>query len=238
MMEAVRAWLNGKRDYFTGVSIFKKFCSDDRLIRLLSAGENTYNKERLLEEIMIIWNKIKDEEERPEPVEIKILEIDITAAPPEITVENSNQLFEKAHREAMKIYKLCMNKRAVLFQLTEVEDWQEVNTAERIANRSRLAIEVVELFNQASSMFSIADYIKKYNRMPQDAALDTQDMFVNLPEALIKPTLDNARKALNKLKGKEPTSDRLKLMQKHLDNIKILENKWHSYNLQIVEESK
>ena len=53
----------------------------------------------------------------------------------------------------------------------------------------------------------------------------------NLPDHLVKKTLDNLRKNYNKIKNREQTPERIELLQKHEKNIKKLMAKWDLLNI-------
>ena len=232
MFDTIRAWLNGNREYFTGTSIFKKCSKDVRLIALLSSGKNAYNEKRLQQEMLQVYTDLKAQQ-----VPDTII-INIPKKPEKYSAKSQknipapeSEIYTGAKNHASKVYKDCMNKRAQLFAMAKVEDWEEENTLARIAERGKLAIEVVMLYNQASKLYDAADFILENGRTPAEVLTDAEEEpFKHLPDHLIKHTLSNARKALNKLKVKEPTPERLALIAQHTASIQILEKKWHSLN--------
>ncbi|MBC7509375.1 MAG: hypothetical protein H7320_11615 [Ferruginibacter sp.] len=235
MFETIRTWLNGTREYFTGVAIFNKFSDNTILKEVFSAGKSAYKEERLFDEIKNYYSILKDEQSSDAVSVVDEKETNII--PPVLvqkkTIEDysDTELFKQAHQGAMKLYKQCINIRAQLFGLATVETWQDQNSPDMIAKRAQMAIEVVMLYNEASKLFEVADYVKLHNRLPVEVVPIEEDPYSNVPDFLIKQELSNARKAFNKLKNKPVTDERLVLMAKHEANIKILEKKWHSLSL-------
>ena len=234
MFETIRTWLNGTREYFTGVAIFSNFSDKKTLKEIFASGKSAYKEERLFTEIKNYYLVLKEDSDQPaEPVQVEKTS-PLPVPVPVITsaADYSNtDLFKQAHQGAMKLYKECMNLRAQLFALTTVESWQDQNSPDIIVRRSKLAVDVVVMYNKASQLFEVADYVKLHNRLPVDQVPEVEDPYANVPDFLIKQELSNARKAFNKLKKKPVTDQRLVLMAKHQNNILILEKKWHSLSL-------
>jgi hypothetical protein len=59
MLETLRAWLNGKRDYNTGVALYAQLGANKELLALLKKGANEFREKRLHEELLIICNELK-----------------------------------------------------------------------------------------------------------------------------------------------------------------------------------
>lgn len=233
MFETVRTWLNGTKEYFTGVAIFDKISDNKILKEIFSSGKSAYKEQRLFEEIKNHYLILKqDHREEPVTKQPKVRSIATPVKIAQTTKDHSNtDLYKQAHQGAMKLYKECMNMRAQLFGLATVETWQDQNSPDLIAKRSKMAIDVVVMYNQASQLFEVADYVKLHNRLPVEQVNTAEDPYANVPDFLIKQELSNARKAFNKLKDKPVTDQRLILMAKHQKNISILEQKWHSLSL-------
>ena len=242
MMQIIRAWLNGGKDYFEGVGIYSSVSKNKSLTNLFSKGFSKYNQDRLAEELKTIYLSMKNEAAQLPPAAAAAKKLEKQKEPLQSTViENPktvNQIYEDARSKAMAVYKECMNKRAVLFNLAKVESWQDINAPHRVLERSKLCIEVIELYNQASRLFDIAEFVKTNNRLPTDVINDKLDPFKDLPDYLVKLELSNARKALQKIRAKPVTEARLLLAQKHIIKIEILERKWASLNSIPVTEAQ
>lgn len=250
MVETISAWLNGTRDYRMGVELFKIFGSDTVLKNAFAKGETHFNSKRLHEEMLKIFNHLNSDnngkskhrattlsggqglpcEEKAKPANIDIADaIDNTVKKIKESVEIINpELFQVTRQRAISVYKQAMDKRAVLFNMVPSEQYQDPNTQDAVEARSQLAIEVVNFYNLASQLFDDADYVKIHGRLPDHEPEQQEDPIDKLQPHEIKQALDNARKAFNKLKGKEETPERVALKQKHSRNIEKLEAKWHS----------
>ncbi|HVX00351.1 MAG TPA: hypothetical protein VHA52_07950, partial [Candidatus Babeliaceae bacterium] len=139
-------------------------------------------------------------------------------------------LYEVARHEADIAYKKVMNARAVLFSLAKCEAWEDPNLPDKINQRAPLAIEVVTAYQKASDLYDRANFVNAYGYLPDQDHTGQQE-YTHLQDHLVKLRLDNARKALNKLKAKETTAERIALIQKHEANIRVLEEKWKALKI-------
>lgn len=252
MLEQIRAWLNGKREYYSGVAIYAQAGTNKELLQVLMKGPNDFRVKRLQEDLLQICNELKiasgannvaqnanvitqnaDEHNtilRPgkEPGNKKETAEagDRQTAP----VHPRNEtLYNACELEAKSAYKKVMNDRAILFSLANSgEAWEDPNQPHKINDRVKLAIDIVTGWQHVSQLYDKADYVKLNGRLPADQDDTGESEYDHLQDHLVKLRLDNARKALNKLKAKEQTPERIALMQKHDENIKKLEAKWHS----------
>lgn len=248
-LSTVRAWLNGNRDYNTGVAIYAINDPDENLLHVLKQGSNAFRAARLQEQLICIYNKLKtDADNNPGDSNHRGIGIpgsDDQGADPE---QKNNKkatagfagdskkeqrpvniaLYDACKMEADNAYKKVMNGRAILFKMTEGERWENPNLEHKINDRAPMAIEVVQGFQRVSALYDRAEYVKLHGRLPDvgDPEEVEETEYNHLPDMLVKVNLDNARKALNKLKKKEATPDRIQLMQQHEKNIKKLEIKW------------
>lgn len=222
MLDTLRAWLNGNRNYCTGVILYSKLGDDKNLLAVLEKGPNDFRVRRLQEELLNICNKMKAKDTGTRPDD----PISHPNTQPADKPVNED-LYQACKREADQLYKKVMNDRAVLFSLARESDFADPNLPEKIKAREKLAIDVVTGFQKLSQLYDRAAYVAKTGRLPEgDDSAETE--YNNIPEALVKQQLDNSRKAFNKLKNKEQTPERVALMQKHETNIKKLEEKWRS----------
>lgn len=214
MLDQLREWLNGDREFYRGVALYEMAGDNDSLLQLLKKGKTDFAYKKLQDCLLQICNELKIE--RPE---IKKFEKNIS------TPVNKT-LYEAAQREAFILYKEAMNDRAVLFACIESLDFEDPNRADLILQRSRPAVDLVLKFNRVSELYDRANYVKINGRLPETEELNNE--FDALPDHLVKAALDNARKARNKLKSKEQTAIRIALLQKHELNIEKLEKQWRS----------
>jgi hypothetical protein len=238
MVDTLKAWINGTRDYNTGVQLYNIIGTDEGLKALFAQGHNLYRNFKLQEEIIAIHKKLKA---KVKPVKTKIVAgtgdiVEAAAAAVSVITFDGKkieapvnpQLHEACLNEAKRVYKEAMNKRAVLFSMVPANNYEDPNRQDLILSRSPLALDVARLYIWASSLFDKADYVKKHGRLPHDEPADLDAEIARLQDYEIKPALDNARKAYNKLKDKEPTAERVALMQKHQLRIEKLEVRWRS----------
>lgn len=254
MLEQLRSWLNGSRDYTSGVILYLHLGDNEALKNLLKKSKNDYNVKRLQQELQAICVYLKsiqygttnneessstsikkskpafDEEKRNgfKPTN-GASQNDILATPSAQEKLNFNsQLFDACHQEATKKYKEAMNARAVLFNMLPADEYADPNQQDFVLQRSDLAIKVVDLYNEASDLFDRAAYVKEHGKLPDAArATDAIDMEF-IPEYQVKQHLDNRRKNYNKLLKKEASPETVIKIQQHEKDIKILKCRWQS----------
>lgn len=243
MLEILRTWLNGDRIYKSGILIFNIICKEQSLLKtVLNRGNTADNQLRLEKELLQHFNFLKNCGQKPNETDSskKGFKKDQSQKNPakksdtitktaiqssEIPCIPNIALWEACKLQANNKYKEAMNKRAVLFSMLPSELYSDPNTPDLVKQRSPLAIEVVELYNEASLLYDRADFVEKHGVLP-DQENSAEDK--PIPDHLVKSTLDNLRKNLNKIKVKEQTPERIILLQKHTEKIKYLEERWHS----------
>ena len=251
MLETLKAWLNGTREYYTGAALYNILGNDEKIKALFARGYSLYNNFRLQEELKTICQQLKKEKnttsiipkpstsakERAKPkaaadppangLEYIISKISNTVEKIATTVRMVNtELYEACRVEANKAYKEAMNKRAVLFGIIPSNKFENANRQELVAGRKDLALEVVKLYNKASELYDRADYAKLHGKLPDEPAEDIAGDIAALQNHEVKDALNNVRKAKSKLKGREQTAERISLIQKHDLKIKLLEERW------------
>lgn len=258
MLDTLRAWLNGTREYNTGVSLYDLLGTDTKLKALFKQGYTLWNNYRLQEELKAICDTLKKKQakeliakstklknvrnsvpafskefhELEKPIkEVDQLLANITDIASTIAKHVSPpnpELYAASKLEADKIYKAAMNKRAVLFSMIPSDKYSQHNTPDLMEARRKLCLEVVSGYNHASELYDQADHVKLFGELPDQDDPGIEEEVANLPDFEVKPALDNARKALNKLKGRDQTAERVVLIQNHQLRIKKLEERWHS----------
>ena len=233
MLEQLRAWANGKREYYAGVALLAEAGGAAPLLAVLKKGPTAFSIAKLQSELLAICNQLKAKQnENPTSISIsgdKPGPIKDTEGGEAITNSTgaNPQLYEATRQEALKVYKTAMNDRAILFSQVNALGAEEVNLPHHVASRASLAIAIVCNYNEASRLFDIADHVKQHGRLPDDIAQSPgQSEYDALPDDKVHTTLDNLRKAYSKLKAKEQTPKRVALMQQHKSNIEKLEVKW------------
>jgi hypothetical protein len=244
MLEVIREWLNGSREYFKGVAIYARAGNDADLLEVMKKGKNDYRDKRLQVELLAICNELKGnknygQESRQQSGQKSrqnfpiLSNLTTNQDKPhyrnEHIIEPVNQeLYNACKLEADHEYKKVMNARAILFNLANTAEFIDPNTPDLISQREKLAIEVVTSYQKTSELYDKANFVKVKGHLPHDDDLAEVSEFDNLPDHLVKQQLDNARKSYNKLKNKEQTPERVALLQKHQSNLQKLETKWHS----------
>jgi hypothetical protein len=120
-----------------------------------------------------------------------------------------------------------MNSRAVLFSMATPADFTDPNRPDLIAQRRKLAIQVVLDAQRVSQLYDKAAYVREHGQLPGATDDQGEETDVDaIPDNLVKPKLDNLRKNYSKMKMRDQTPERLALMQKHHSNILKLEARW------------
>ncbi|MEP7111200.1 MAG: hypothetical protein ABI760_24605 [Ferruginibacter sp.] len=245
MLDTLRAWLNGTREYNLGASLYFQLGENNDLKAIFNKGFSPYCYKRLQAELLKICISLKSEmnpghiNEKPKPAHIideetTISKNTVLKDPTETTdnnyppPENANsELYTACKLEADNTYKQAMNHRAVLFSMVPSELYEDPNRPDLVEQRSKLCIRVVNLYNQASDLYDKADFVRINGILPE-VAKNTIDEIDNIPDHLVKSKLDNLRKNYNKTKKREQTPERISLLQKHQSDILKLEKRWLS----------
>jgi hypothetical protein len=255
MLETLRTWLNGNKEYYTGVAIYATLGDNAALLSLFRQGKNTYNTKRMEEELLSICNTLKSKLNTDDTK----VRIPITTPTPAafnkakiqhkeeqhtetfyrkkhqhggVTSPLNEELYNACKREADLVYKEAMNLRAELFVLGRQNGFEDLNRPDLVQQRSKLAVNVVVLFKKAGKLYDRADYVKKNGRLSNEMEPDDEENEYNdLPDHLVKKTLDNLRKNYNKMVKRQATPDRVALLQKHEKSIKKLAEKWDLLNI-------
>lgn len=229
MTQAIRAWLNGSRHYPTGVVLYTQAGGDTTLAALFAKGATPYTTKRLEKELLAMVQNVQP---APAPVVPPTSNqqpaTTIQHPPADIQPPPTSNLYAACKAAANKLYKQAMNARAELFALARVENWEDVNEPNKMQQRAKLALEVVALYNKASAEYERAEYVQANGRLPDTDSETGQSEYDLLPDHQVKGALDNLRKNYSKMTKREPTPERVALLEKHLANIKKLEARWQS----------
>ncbi len=231
MLETLRAWLNGKKEYFSGVAIYAELGNNAQLLQLFKKGPTPFTTKRLGEELLSICKQLKEQNHGSANPgrDFKKVSNKITAAgtgqKTDVRPHNST-LYEACQREADQAYKQVMNARAVLF--ASINPNEDPNTEDNIKARAPKAIEIVEGFKNVSQLYEQANFVQIHGHLPGSDPADKENEYDALPNHLVKQALDNLRKNYNKMKKREVTPEREAMLLQHEKNIKKLEIKWAS----------
>jgi len=261
MLNTLRAWLNGSREYFSGVALFSQLSDNAALVALFKKGPTPYTSKRLPEELLEICYQLKSKNETNSDRHSNRItdgsggnrttmsvgstrsknsttnehqvhnnetatkrtagEVNGTEEPPE-----NQEMYDACKLRADKQYKQTMNERAHLFALAKEDDYEDINTTDKVAQRAKMALSVIQGYQVTSFLYEQADYVKEHGRLPGDDTVQAAEEYEALADTLVKPTLDALRKNVNKLKKREAIPERLALIQKHEANITKLEARW------------
>lgn len=206
MLDDLRAWLNGDRDYNAGVLLYAKAGNNEALKKLFAKGKTDYCYERLQAELLKICRQLKQpnakQSDNAEPsadaaegsVHLQRLRPtdsiggQVRQSAPEARgqenstnkngeVQNPNPaLYQVCKAEADKSYKEVMNLRAELFALARPDEFSDPNTPDRIQQRSKLAVKVAEAFKNVSQLYDRADYVRMHGRLPDQGEPDSEEL--------------------------------------------------------------
>lgn len=210
MFQILHKWFINDCHYWKGVVIYESMENADPSLVISFKNSRSTENENLLKSLLLeYYNKAKESQSiQPEPLIVN--------------TSNKNILLEACQKEASDAYKKMMNKRAVLFALVK----KEINTQENIEVKKKLALEVVTDYKQVTNLYDKVVYVKTHNKLPEP--VKAQKSIDDIPDFMIKQSIDNLRKNINKLKKKEPTSKRISLLQSHNSTLENLLSKWHS----------
>jgi hypothetical protein len=238
MLDIVRAWLNGTREFYAGIALYEKLQHDPKILSVLKKnGKTEWGYKKLQEELLRICNELKANITPEQRATEKILHSITLDTSKKITAKTNESpsscanpyLYAVCKKEADVLYKQIMNNRALLFADIRSEVFFNVNPPDKVAKRATLALGIVKGYQKVSELYDKADYVFRVGSLPVEyQETFIQDKYNSLPDELVKSTLDNLRKNYNKKKKLEPTPERIASLQEHEENIKKLEARWHS----------
>jgi len=216
MQAALRDWFNGSRDYAHGASLFCIWSDDPSLKNLFLKGASDYTRHRLHEELEKLYSTTKQEQKPPDPPAVQTAVIKPSKNP---------DLEQACDDKAMQLWKQMMNDRAVLFNLTKVDGWDDINTPDLVEKRRVLALQVCAANYQVSKAYSDLEFVRDFGHLPQteekEGPAEVAD--VNLTRAI-----DNLRENLRKLRKRAQTPERLALIQRHEAVLEQLLERWNT----------
>lgn len=193
-MQIIRNWLNGSRNFIVGSTLYKTFGTNQALKELLTKGETPFCNDLLAKE----FESMLQTGLPVQPVvETKVVE---TRVMPETATD---EVLQAISNEWKPLY-----KRMSYLQHSLDKEFDDMNSAEAIAYRYPIALEVLDLEQQINQLWSKRDHYIKEGKLP----------FV--PEVKVELPTDpvEAGAVINNLK-KNITRNRL-LAAKHPDNPK------------------
>ena len=216
MLDAVCSWFNGSRDYNHGVLLFTAISENDDLKNFFQKNASDYTMRRLNEEMEKVYNRLK----QPVVQEIK------APTPPAAakSLPKNMELEQACDQAALQLYKQMMNDRAVLFNLTKIDAWDDINKPDLVEQRRVLALQVCTTNYQVSQAYDVLAFVREHGKLPDT---EESENSTEISDAQVKPTIDNLRKNLGKLRRREQTPERIALIQKHMATLEELEKRWN-----------
>ena len=240
MLETLRSWLNGTREYYTGVALFNILCDNPELRAFYALGKTTETYKSLQAELKSICETLKEKQhgskktaEQKEQRNSIVHTSKETGSPSEkVSFESDSDLYTSCKRAADDVYKEAMNKRAVLFSTVPENEMEDPNRQDLVAGRCKLAVDVVSLYNNASRLYEKADFVKRHGRLPGDIE-PSGEKYEDLADHQVKQALDNLRKNILKIQKREQTPERITLLLKHNADYAKLNDRWLSLKLKL-----
>lgn len=225
MLEKLRAWLNGDRDFNEGKLLYFTVGKNLHLKTLLvQVGKTPISYQMLQEELMDICKQMKA---AGDGKAASVATIPIAAK------ETPNKaLYDACLDEAHVKYKEAMNPRAELLRKCQSLRVVNINSPDLIEQRKQLAIDVVSHYTHASLLFDRADYVKQHGKLPEAPEEPKSIPVAALHDCMVFYTLEQYRKNYNKLKSRSKTPERVAMMQRYEGDIKTLEERWHLLKLE------
>lgn len=218
-------WLNApKKNYKQGVSILHRLGKDAKLNQaLLNEGESKSNSEKLFDALRQIFYELKGIKATVAiaPTHTTPTTPTLPSTPVEPVVKNPE--LEKATKsEADKLYKQLANTRAVLFALCPKEKQLNENNAEAVKQREALALDVLELQTDVDIAYNRYRYVCEHGKLPEQVSDADQSAELPTNPILLERKRVNLIKSINKLKAKEATPERVALLQKLSETLKLV----------------
>lgn len=226
MLELLRNWMNGSRDYNRGVFLFCILSDDSDLIAFFSKYSSDFAHRRLNEEMEKIYTNLT----RPAKSEAE----DVPPGPdpqpetPPAPAKNP-ELEEVCDQKAMQLYKQMMNDRAILFNLTKVEGWEDINKPDLVEQRRQLALQICATNYEVSQAYSDLAHVREFGRLPADDATDEN---TEVTDIRLNAEIANLRSSITKLRKRSQTPERVSLIQKHQEKLDGLIRRWNTIKQQ------
>jgi hypothetical protein len=210
-MEDIRQWLNGKRDYKTGVEIFLQHCTDGLLRRLFTQeGFSDYKYKKLVSELEGMVLK------KPKPAEVKAVAVTETAPVKKkepLWSEKRDEVEQSLYLRWKQTYSEMINLQARVGDLSK-EATKNKDKA-KMDEAGRMALRILDLDDECDGIFWQRDFYKKNSRLPEDDAPVEIALDANLWYKKLHNHQRYARK-FRKIITKDPTNTTAAaLLQKH-----------------------
>lgn len=224
-MEDLRSWLNGNRDFDTGVPLYFKYGLDKQFAQLLLQGATAYTTAHLFDKLKDAYFALKNKTIQPEPAVIVQEKASYAPTFPQVqTAEIQNKLlYNSVKAEADKLYKEMMNLRVQLFALCPIDETRlENDDFTYVKEREGLVLQVMDLQYEVDMAYDKLRYVAEHGTLP-----DQPEIVDDIPDngVLLANMRNNLKKAINKQKGKEQTPERIASIQAKQEKLKLVNDK-------------
>ena len=211
-------WLNNSdHDYVQGVNLISVLSTDKDLVSFFQKYNSDFAHRRLVEELEKIYEGMMA------TVPLTPTVVEEEQAPPRLP--KNPELEVAAAHKASQLYKQMMNDRAVLFNLTKVEGWDDPNKPDLVEQRRQLALSICAQNYEVGEAYDELAHVRQHGTLPNTEEEKQEEGEV--PDLELKPTIDNLRKALSKLRQKEQTPERVAKIQQHESRLQELLQRWN-----------
>lgn len=154
MYELIQKWLTSKKDYAIGLEIFKKYSTNNFLIRVLSDGEGHWNKQTLEKELTKLRDSIPTIEKEEEFIKAKELIKEERKRPSDS--ENAPQEVKDVIENRKKIYNEGKKLHARLAYFKSEEE------------RYLACVRILAIRAELKKMWSFTNFYDDNLRLPED----------------------------------------------------------------------
>src|SRR6185436_13976409 len=138
MLQILRKWFNGKKEYFTGVSLYSQIQGHDHhLLELMKKGPTEFTRKKLGDELVAHYALLQAQEGakiQGSVIGVRAVKMKSSANSANGNgqlVENSEiknpELYRVCKEKADRLYKEVMNQRAELFALARPDEYTDLN---------------------------------------------------------------------------------------------------------------
>lgn len=236
-MKELVQWLNSSREWDKGVDLIQKFATDQQVRNLFAeVSPSPVYADMLFQEIRSIYYALKNskpvvpiepEEITPPQPKFPTGGLVRIQAEPVLPAEKESDSFRdsplavQCKLEADKLYKLMMNTRAELFAQCSTGPVHGENSDEALSIRSDLAMKIMELQYDVDMAYERYRYVIANGQLPDSPSSEFQ--VPTDPMDLLQTKL-NLQKAINKLKRREQTAERIALIQQKSEHLNLVLN--------------
>lgn len=232
-MKELVQWLNSSREWDKGVDLIQEFATDQQVRNLFAqVSPSPVYADMLFQEIRSIYYALKKRPDKPskqpDPPPTPIPQFPsggIAHLQQEPVLPNpvkdsepfkDSALALQCKLEADKLYKLMMNTRAELFAQCFTVPVHGENSDEALSIRSDLAMKIMELQYEVDLAYDRYRYVIANGQLPDAPSSEFQ--VPTDPMDLLQTKL-NLQKAINKLKRREQTAERIALIQQKSEHL-------------------